>query len=292
MASRTKSSQQQKKATKKSDNNNDILIRAIFDNILDGVVSIDQNGSIQNVNPAVEQIFGYTVDELTGNNVNMLMPEPYHSSHDNYLKSYLESGEAKIIGIGREVRGQRKDGSTFPMDLAVSETRVGKERIFVGIIRDISEKKEAESKITEQTRLLADLSTPVMKVWEHVVLLPLIGSIDSNRAVQIIENLLDAIVKTGARVAVIDVTGVAMIDTYVAQNLIKTVSAAEMLGATVLITGISPDVAQTLVKLGVDFSAIRACGPLRAGIAEAMRLTNSSFSDAQANPALEGRVIQ
>ncbi len=291
MASGTKKPQQ-KKATTRSSGDNDKIIRAIFDNILDGIISIDRNGTMQNANPAVERIFGYKSGELAGNNVSMLMPEPYHSGHDNYLKSYLGTGEAKVIGIGREVRGKRKDGSTFPMDLAVSETKIGKDRIFVGIIRDISEKKEAESKITEQTRLLVDLSTPVLKVWDHVVLLPLIGSIDSDRAVQIIENLLDAIVKTNARVAVIDVTGVSMIDTYVAQNLIKTVSAAEMLGATVLITGITPDVAQTLVKLGIDFSTIRACGPLRAGIAEAMRLTDSSFGRTSVSPASQRKAPQ
>lgn len=270
-----------KRSTKKAGSTrgkeDDVVFRAIFDNILDGIISINENGIIGNINPASEKIFGYSASEVIGKNINMLMPEPYKSSHDDYLKNYQTTGQAKIIGIGREVHGLRKDGSTFPMDLAVSATTIGDERIFVGIVRDITEKKAAEEKIAEQTRLLIDLSTPVLKVWDDVVLLPLIGSIDGDRATQIIENLLEAIVRNNAKVAVMDVTGVSIIDTYVAQHLMKTIAAAEMLGARVLITGISPEVAQTLVKLGIDFSSVHACGPLRAGIAEAMRLTQPSM---------------
>lgn len=253
-----------------------IIYRAIFDNILHGVISINEKGIIGNVNPAVEKMFGYRSSEVTGKNINMLMPEPYKSAHDGYLKKYAKTGKAEIIGIGREVRGLRKDETTFPMDLAVSEATVGNERIFIGIVQDITEKKAAQEKIIEQTNMLIDLSTPVLKVWDDVVLLPLIGSIDGDRATQIIENLLEAIVYNRAKVAVIDVTGVSMIDTYVAQHLMKTIAAAEMLGARVLITGISPEVAQTLVKLGIDFSTIHACGPLREGIARAMEMTQSS----------------
>lgn len=253
-----------------------IIYRAIFDNILHGVISINEKGIIGNVNPAVEKMFGYRSSEVTGKSINMLMPEPYKSAHDGYLKKYAKTGKAEIIGIGREVRGLRKDETTFPMDLAVSEATVGNERIFIGIVQDITEKKAAQEKIIEQTNMLIDLSTPVLKVWDDVVLLPLIGSIDGDRATQIIENLLEAIVYNRAKVAVIDVTGVSVIDTYVAQHLMKTIAAAEMLGARVLITGISPEVAQTLVKLGIDFSTIHACGPLREGIARAMEMTQSS----------------
>ena len=274
-----------KKSSKKSksitNNCDDAVYRAIFDNILHGVISINEKGIIGNINPSAEKIFGYNANEVVGKNINMLMPEPHKSAHDGYLKKYIKTGEAKIIGIGREVRGLRKDETTFPMDLAVSATTIGDERVFVGIVQDITEKKAAEDKIVEQTRMLIDLSTPVLKVWDDVVLLPLIGSIDGDRATQIIENLLEAIVQNNAKVAVIDVTGVSIIDTYVAQHLMKTISAAEMLGARVLITGISPEVAQTLVKLGIDFSTIHACGPLREGIAKAMEMTQSSITIAK-----------
>jgi len=257
------------------------LRESIVDHVLDGIITISEKGIIETFNPGAEKIFGYEANEVIGNNVKMLMGEPYKGEHDGYLNNYMETGEAKIIGIGREVEGRRKDGAFVPLDLAVTEMMVGKKRMFVGILKDITERRVAEARITEQHRLLLELSTPVLKVWDQVVLLPLIGTIDTQRASQIIENLLQSIVANEARVAVIDVTGVPSIDTHTAQHLIMTVSAAEMLGAKVLITGISPVISQTLVRLGVDISTIHAFGPLRAGIAEALRLTGSGIMEKQ-----------
>lgn len=252
---------------------NEARLKAIVDNVVDGIITIDEHRVVDTFNPAAERLFGYRANEVIGQNVNMLMPEPYHGEHDDYVNNYLTTGEAKIIGIGREVIGLRKDGSTFPLELAVSEMGVAGVRMFVGILRDISERKESEALIAEQNRRLLELSTPVLKVAEDVVLLPLIGGIDSERASQIIENLLNAIRDSGSRVAIIDITGVPMIDTYVADHIIKTIAAAEMLGAKVLVSGITPDVAQTIVKLGINTSAISACGPLQEGIAQALLMT-------------------
>jgi two-component system, LuxR family, sensor kinase FixL len=107
-------------------------------------VVIDRAGAIRSVNRATERLFGYAANELIGRNVNILMPEPYASEHDDYLANYLRTGRKKIIGIGREVVGRRNDGSVFPMDLSVGEAQDGGEPIFVGIIRDITDRKAAE----------------------------------------------------------------------------------------------------------------------------------------------------
>lgn len=119
-------------------------LRAVLDNVLDGIISINEERIVETFNPAAERIFGYTAAEVIGRNVNMLMPEPYHRLHDFYVENYLHTGEAKIIGIGREVQGLRKNGQMFPLDLAVSETRWGGKRRFIGILRDITERKHAE----------------------------------------------------------------------------------------------------------------------------------------------------
>jgi PAS domain S-box-containing protein len=125
-------------------NGSEAWLRAIFDNAVDGIITIDSHGLISDLNPAATKLFGYSPEELIGQNVKMLMPEPYHAGHDTYLRNYLDTGVRKIIGIGREVSGRRKDGTVFPLDLAVSETRLGGQRIFTGIVRDISERRRIE----------------------------------------------------------------------------------------------------------------------------------------------------
>lgn len=131
-------------------------LRAIFDTAVDGIVTIDERGIIERFNPAAEHLFGYREAEVIGHNVSMLMPNPYHEAHDGYLANYMQTGEKKIIGIGREVVGLRKDGSTFPMDLAVGETQQSERRMFTGTVRDISERKQAEEL---RTRLMHELES-------------------------------------------------------------------------------------------------------------------------------------
>ena len=116
-------------------------LRGIMETAVDGIITIDRRGSVQSFNAAAENIFGYTAEEVIGENVKMLMPEPDAKQHDNYINNYVRGGEAKIIGIRREVLGQRKDGSTFPMDLSISELRLDYRTVFTGIIRDITERK-------------------------------------------------------------------------------------------------------------------------------------------------------
>lgn len=124
----------------------DARLQALLEAIVDGIISIDERGIIQTINPAAERLFGYAATEVIGRNVKILMPSPYQEEHDDYIAHYLSTGEKKIIGIGREVVGLRKDGSTFPMELSVAEAPLGNERIFVGIVRDITERKRNEAK--------------------------------------------------------------------------------------------------------------------------------------------------
>lgn len=129
--------------------------RAMLETTVDGVIIIDAHGIIQSFNSAAERIFGYDASEVIGHNVKVLMPSPYREEHDGYLQSYHETGRRHIIGIGREVVGRRKDGTTFPMDLAVSEVQYGDRVVFMGVIRDISDRRRLEQeilRISEQER--------------------------------------------------------------------------------------------------------------------------------------------
>lgn len=119
----------------------------ILDNVYEGVLTIDKHGLIQSYNRAAETIFGHTAKEVMGRNVNMLMPEPYAAEHDGYLARYHREGTPHVIGIGRKVRGLRKNGETFPMRLAVTEVRRSLERIFIGLVSDISIEESARERI-------------------------------------------------------------------------------------------------------------------------------------------------
>ena len=119
----------------------------ILDNVYEGVLTIDKQGHIQSYNRAAESIFGHTAKEVMGRNVNMLMPEPYAAEHDGYLSRYQSEGTPRVIGIGRKVRGLRKNGDTFPMRLAVTEVRRGIDRIFIGLVSDISNEEAARERI-------------------------------------------------------------------------------------------------------------------------------------------------
>ncbi len=138
---------------------NETRIRSIVNTVAAGIITIDVHGIIETFNREAEHMFGYTVSEVHGKNIRMLMPEPYRGEHDSYIQNYLDTGKSKIIGIGREVAGLRKDQSTFPLDLAVSETFLGDRRMFTGIVRDITERKQAEAHQAMQyslTRLFSE----------------------------------------------------------------------------------------------------------------------------------------
>ncbi len=118
-----------------------------MDSVVDGIIVAGEDGTIQSFNPAAEAIFGYKAEEAVGRNLSMLMPEPDHARHGGYIGNYLATGEAKIIGFGREVIGRRKDGSTFPADLAISDVTIGGRHLFTGVVRDITERKRVENEL-------------------------------------------------------------------------------------------------------------------------------------------------
>ncbi|AOP34267.1 hypothetical protein A0128_10655 [Leptospira tipperaryensis] len=136
----------------------DERFQAIFETVVDAIIMITPKGTIMMFNGAAEKMFGYNFTEVVGKNIKFLMPEPYHSEHDDYLKRYVETREKKIIGIGREVVALKKDGTKFPVELAVSEFSQNQNQYFVGVIRDMTARKNTEHDLREKTSALEELN--------------------------------------------------------------------------------------------------------------------------------------
>jgi two-component system sensor kinase FixL len=133
---------------------NEARLRSIVDAAVDAIILIDARGHVESFNPGAERLFGYTAAEVIGRNVNMLMPSPYRDDHDGYLANYLDTGVAKIIGIGRDVTALRKDGRTFPVRLSVGELTIRGEKKFTGILHDLSTRVQMEEQLREQAALV------------------------------------------------------------------------------------------------------------------------------------------
>ena len=156
----------------------------MIDTAVDGVILIDATGTVQIYNEACKRLFGYKADEVIGHNVEMLMPPPYRDEHDTYLKQHLQTGKTNVIGRGREVVGWRKDGSTIPLGLSVGEVKQGGDRVFVGIMRDITERKRAEEALrASETRLAG-----ILNIAPEAII-----SVDQNQCIQLFNKGAQAI---------------------------------------------------------------------------------------------------
>jgi len=145
------------------------LLYAIIDSAIDGIITIDYRGHIESMNPAALKLFGYEEDEVKGKNISVLMPEPDKSRHDSYMQRYQSTGEKRIIGIGREVLGLRKDHTTFPFRLAVSEVEYENRKIYTGFIHDLSKEKAAEESLRKYTEQLEETIKDRTQDLRHLI---------------------------------------------------------------------------------------------------------------------------
>ena len=175
------------------------LIATVLDTVVDGLITIDRTGIIQSFNKACVRLFGYTPDEVVGQNVRILMPEPYHSEHDHYISAYLSTNVPKIIGIGREVMGRRKDGSTFPMELAVGESPQAGNHAFVGIVRNVTERREAETqrdqlRQSQKMEAVGQLTGGLAHDFNNLLAI-IIGNLDMLREIRAGDQVTDELVR-------------------------------------------------------------------------------------------------
>lgn len=258
----------------------DRRLSSIVDSAMDAIITIDHRHRIILFNAMAERVFGYTASEMIGKDLEHLLPVHARRHHPELVHSF---GEAGVTNRGlvtqRVVHALRADGTEFPIEASISQVEVGGEKLYTVILRDISERLKAEEEqqrlqdsiISMQQALVQELSTPLIPLSDQVVVMPLVGSVDSLRAQNVMNTLLEGVEKNRARIAILDITGVPVVDTQVANTLIRSAQAVRLLGAKVLLTGIGPEIAQTLVGLGVDLGDILTYGSLQAGITHAMR---------------------
>jgi PAS domain S-box-containing protein len=247
--------------------------RSLLEASLDPLVTIGPDGKITDVNKATELVTGVSRERLIGSDFSNYFTEP-EKAREGYKKVFSEGSVTDYPLTIRHSSGRTID---VLYNAAVYRDEAGEVKGVFAAARDITERKQAEEALTKQAQIISrqaqeilEISTPVLQVWEGVLVAPLIGMLDSPRTQRFMELLLERIVETNSPVALIDITGVPTIDTQTAQHLIDTISAVRLLGAQVILTGMRPAIAQTLVHLGVDLSGIMTRSSLAAGLIVAM----------------------
>jgi PAS domain S-box-containing protein len=254
--------------------------RSLIEASLDPLVTISAEGKITDVNEGSIKVTGMSREKLIGTDFSDYFTEP-ERAREGYQQVF-----AKGFVTDYPLTIRHKDGRLTDVlyNAAVYKDARGNVLGVFAAARDITGRKQAEEQIKQQSREIMELSTPVMQVWQGVVVAPLIGSLDSNRTQQFMERLLERIVETNSPVALVDIMGVPTIDTQTAQHLIETISAVRLLGAQVVLTGVRPAIAQTLVHLGIDLTGIVTRSSLAAGLQVALDALNLKVVSKNGNP--------
>jgi rsbT co-antagonist protein RsbR len=239
------------------------LLRRAVAVLPDPISVFDLEGNYLWWNEAVNEVTSRSDEEIASMRPTDLFLGEDRERVAREIAEVVASGSGKV-----EATLVSKDGRRTPIEFvgAIIRDEEGAPVALSTSGRDVTERKRAEEEVARQAEEIMELSTPVMRVWEGVLAVPLIGTLDSERTQRFAEGLLDAIVTTSSNVALVDITGVPTIDTQTAHHLIETIAAVRLLGAEVVLTGVRPAIAQTLVHLGIDLSGITTRSSLAAGL--------------------------
>ena len=238
------------------------------------VIRLDRDGTIRTWSHGARRLKQYTADEVIGRHVSMFYTEEDARAGlaDRELSAAVRDGRFETEGWR-----MRKDGSRFWANVIISPIVDESQELvgFVKVTRDLTERREQERLVQRQRDEILELSTPVIQVWDKVLVLPVIGTLDSMRAARLTEGLLERIALEQAEVVILDISGVPAIDTDVAQHLLKTVEAARLMGTESILSGVRPETAQAIVHLGIELGTLRSRNSLRDALQLALRLVGT-----------------
>jgi PAS domain S-box-containing protein len=252
------------------------LLQVLVENVKDyAILLLDTNGNILTWNSGAERLKGWKASEIIGQHFSLFYPPEDIEMRKTEMELRTAAREGRFEDEGWRVR---KDGTRFWANVVITALYddKGNLRGFGKVTRDLTERRLNEERLQKQAHEIMEMATvPVVQVWEGVVLVPIIGTLDSQRTQQLMERLLQRVSETASPVALLDITGVPTVDTQTAQHLMETIAAVRLLGSEVILTGVRPMIAQTLVHLGIDLSTVTTKSSLSAGLRVALNLLDS-----------------